>query len=134
LNSSYLPNFKHLGIVDPPFLGHSAPIYKDSDPLAARAQDTPFFNSVQFRLWNEGELTNYNKLIDVLVKWRDRGWCEFNEVTEWIAENQNWIAWIKYSALIQVPAEELHHYLYEMNILNMPMAADSSKDQQEEII
>lgn len=115
------PNFKHLGIESPPFYGATAPIYKDSDPYHTKPQDTPFFNSVQFKLWNDGELEAYNKLINVLVKWRDRGWCDFNEVTEWIADKQNWIAWIKYSALIQVPAEELHHYLYELNILNITL-------------
>lgn len=115
------PNFRHLGLNDPPFYGHTTPIYKDSDPLTSKPQDTPFFNSVQFRLWEPDQLEAYNKLIDVLVKWRDRGWCEFNEITEWIADKQNWITWIKYAALIQVPAEELQNYLYEMNILNMPM-------------
>lgn len=115
------PNFRHLGLNDPPFFGSTTPIYKDSDPLSAKPQDTPFFNSVQFKLWESEQLAGYNKLIDVLVKWRDRGWCEFTEITEWIAEKQNWITWIKYAALIQVPAEELQNYLYEMNILNMPM-------------
>lgn len=120
MNSSEVPYLKHLGIEDPPFYGATAPIYKESDPYHTKPQDTPFFNSVQFRLWNDGDLDAYNKLINVLVKWRDRGWSDFNEVTEWIADKQNWIVWIKYSALIQVPAEELHHYLYEFNILNMP--------------
>lgn len=125
------PNFRHLGITDPPFFGTKAPIYKESDPASARAQDTPFFNSVQFRLWDEEQLSAYNKLIDVLVKWRDRGWCDFNEVTEWVSEKQNWISWVKYSALIQVPAEELHFYLYEMNILNMPMQQTAASKEDE---
>jgi hypothetical protein len=122
------PNFRHLGITDPPFYGATAPIYKDSDPLSAKPQDTPFFNSVQFKLWESDELKNYNKLIDVLIKWRDRGWCEFSEITEWITDKQNWITWIKYAVLIQVPAEELQNYLYEMNILNMPMVETNNQE------
>lgn len=125
------PSFRHLGITDPPFFGSKVPIYKESDPVSVRAQDTPFFNSVQFRLWDDGQLAAYNKLIDVLVKWQDRGWCNFNEVTEWIADKQNWISWIKYSAIIQVPAEELHLYLYEMNILNMPMQMNEDQSDKE---
>lgn len=124
------PNFKHLGLNDPPFYGSTVPIYKDSDPLSVKPQDTPFFNSVQFKLWESNQLEAYNKLIDVLVKWRDRGWCEFSEITEWIADKQNWITWIKYAALIQVPAEELQNYLYEMNILNMSMQ-ESNKSSQD---
>lgn len=116
-----LPNFRHLGITDPPFYGYNTPIYKESDPAYVKPQDTPFFNSVQFKLWESDQLDAYNKLIDVLVKWKDRGWCDFNETIEWIADKQNWLAWVKYSALIQVPAEELKYYLYEINILNIPM-------------
>lgn len=114
-------NFKHIGLTDPPFMGKVAPIYKDTDPEQAKPQETPFFNSKQFKLWVPVELQEYNQLVDVLVKWRDRGWCEFNETTEWIPDQQNWISWIKYFALIQVPAEEMHLYLYEMNLMRMPI-------------
>jgi len=124
LNESFA-NLKHLGNEDPPFYGVNAPIYKESDPFYTKPQDTPFFNSVQFKLWDEGVLEQYNKLLNVLVKWRDRGWCDFNEITEWIETKQNWIVWIRYSALIQVPAEELHYYLYEMNILDIPSSNPS---------
>lgn len=113
-------SFKHLGITDPPFYGATQPIYKNTDPEGSKAQDTPFFNSKQFKLWAPEALTEYNKLIDVLVKWRDRGWCEFSETVEWVAPEQNWITWVRYFAVIQVPAEELHLHLYDMDILQMP--------------
>lgn len=113
-------NFKPQGLVDPPFFGSVAPVYKESDSPDKKPQETPFFNSRQFCLWKDGELAQYNQLVDVLVKWRDRGWCEFTEVSEWVESKENWTSWIKYYALLQVPAEEMHLYLYEMDIMRMP--------------
>ena len=113
-------NFKHVNLSDPPFFGSVAPIYKDSDTQDTKSQETPFFNSRQFCIWKEEDLEQYNQLVDVLVKWRDRGWCEFTEVSEWVAQKENWVSWIKYYALLQVPAEEMHLYLYEMNIMRVP--------------
>ena len=113
-------NFKPQGLADPPFFGSTAPIYKESDTPDQRPQETPFFNSRQFCLWKEEDLSHYNKLVDVLVKWRDRGWCEFTEVSEWVDTKENWISWVKYYALLQVPAEEMHLYLYEIDLLQTP--------------
>jgi hypothetical protein len=119
-------NFKHLNLTDPPFFGGVMPLYKESDPPEMKPQDTPFFNSKQFKLWEINELEEYNKLVDVLIKWRDRGWCEFTETSEWVPAKENWTSWIKYYALLQIPAEEMPEHLYEMNILRMPVAAASS--------
>lgn len=114
-------NFKHLGLEDPPFYGAVEPLYKEGDPASKRPQETPFFNSIQFKLWQDDELVQYNQLIDVLVKWRNRGWAEFTETSEWIESKENWISWIKYYTILQVPAEEMHLHLYEMNIMRMPI-------------
>jgi len=112
-------SFKHQNLSDPPFFGSVSPIVKENDGQDKRPQETPFFNSRQFCLWKEGELAQYNQLVDVLVKWRDRGWCEFTEVTEWVEAKENWTSWIKYYALLQIPAEEMHLYLYEMDIMRI---------------
>ena len=119
-------NFKHVGLSDPPFFGSVSPVYKDGDPEDTKSQETPFFNSRQFCCWVPAEFDQYNQLVDVLVKWRDRGWCQFTEVTEWVVAKENWISWIKYYALLQVPAEEIHLYLYEMNIMRMPTVIDTN--------
>ena len=121
-------NFKHMNLNDPPFFGSVEPVYKESDAPEAKPQETPFFNSRQFCCWNIDELEQYNKLVDVLVKWRDRGWCEFTEVSEWVETKSNWLSWIKYYALLQVPAEEMHLYLYEMDIMRMPALKPVSLD------
>lgn len=114
-------NLKHLNLNDPPFFGSTVPLYKTSDKPEDKPQETPFFNSCQFCLWEPDSLQDYNKLVDVLIKWRDRGWCEFTESTEWVSEKSNWLAWVRYYALLQVPAEEMHLYLYEMDIMRMPI-------------
>ena len=123
-------NVKHLGLSDPPFLGSVTPIYTAGDKPEVLPQETPFFNSRQFRLWNDGDLEEYNKLVDVLVKWRDRGWCEFTEVSEWVESKENWTSWIKYYTLLQVPAEDMHLYLYEMNIMRININGNSTKEPQ----
>ena len=87
--------FKHVGIDDPPLLGKKFPLLKDTDSEASRPQFTPFFSSRQFQLWDEKSLSQYNGLVDALMKWRDRGWCEFTEELKWVEEHQNWVSWIK---------------------------------------
>ena len=109
--SSETANFQHIGIDEPPLLGKKFPVIKDGDPESARPQFTPFFKSKQFRLWNDEELAEYNGLIDSLMKWRDRGWCEFNEQSEWIKEKENWMSWIKWYTVMQVPASEVTDHL-----------------------
>ena len=103
--------FKHVGIDDPPLLGKEFPLIKDSDPESVKPQLTPFFSSRQFKLWDPSSLSDYNQLIDALMKWRDRGWCEFSEETKWVEEHQNWATWIKWYTIMQVPATEIADHL-----------------------
>jgi len=123
-------SFKHQNLSDPPFFGSVSPIVKENDGQDKRPQETPFFNSRQFCLWKEGELTQYNQLVDVLVKWKDRGWCDFTEVAEWVEAKENWTSWVKYYALLQIPAEEMHLYLYEMDIMRININVTSTKESQ----
>ena len=102
---------KHVGIDDPPLLGKEFPLVKDSDPESSKPQLTPFFSSRQFSLWDGDSLSEYNKLIDALMKWRERGWCEFTEDTKWVEEHQNWATWIKWYTVMQVPAAEISDHL-----------------------
>lgn len=112
--------FKHTDLEDPPFFGSEVPIYKDSDKPAAKPQETPFFNSRQFHIWDAAQLEEYNKLINVLIKWRDKGWCEFTETAEWIPSKENWVSWVKYYTVLQIPAEDMHLHLYEIDIMRIP--------------
>jgi len=103
--------FKHVGIDEPPLMGKEFPLMKDSDPESSRPQYTPFFSSRQFCLWEETDLDGYNQLIDALMKWRDRGWCEFSEEAKWVETHQNWVSWIKWYTIMQVPATEVSDHL-----------------------
>tara|TARA_Y100000004_G_C8710449_1_gene325660 strand:- start:39 stop:428 length:390 start_codon:yes stop_codon:yes gene_type:complete len=103
--------FQHVGIDEPPLLGKSFPVIKDGDPESGRPQLTPFFNSRQFKLWEEKDLQDFNHLVDCLMKWRDRGWCEFTEQSEWIKEKENWMSWIKWYTVMQVPAAEVTSHM-----------------------
>jgi len=103
--------FKHVGINDPPLLGKEFPLLKEGDPESSKPQYTPFFNSRQFSLWDDAELANYNSLIDALMKWRDRGWCEFSEELKWVEAHKNWVTWIKWYTVMQVPAAEVPEHL-----------------------
>ena len=105
------PTFKQVGIDDPPLLGKEFPLVKDSDPESSKPQLTPFFSSRQFQLWQPDSLNDYNTLIDALMKWRDRGWCEFSEEVKWVQEHQNWATWIKWYTIMQVPAVEVTDHL-----------------------
>ncbi len=99
--------FKNVGTLDPPLLGKNFPLLKDTDPEQDRPQLTPFFRSKQFKLWEDNQLEEYNVLIDSLMKWRDRGWAEFSEDTQWVSEFQNWISWLKWYTVMQIPADEV---------------------------
>tara|TARA_Y100000310_G_C20218924_1_gene594843 strand:+ start:217 stop:606 length:390 start_codon:yes stop_codon:yes gene_type:complete len=105
------PTLKHVGIEDPPLLGKEFPLVKDSDPESTKPQHTPFFSSRQFQLWEDTSLAEYNQLIDALMKWRDRGWCEFSEELKWVEAHQNWVTWIKWYTVMQVPAAEVSEHL-----------------------
>ena len=99
--------FKNVGISEPPLLGKDFPLLKDTDPEDSRPQLTPFFRSRQFKLWDEDALEDYNVLVDSLMKWRDRGWAEFTEDKEWVSEQQNWMSWVKWYTVMQVPPSEI---------------------------
>jgi hypothetical protein len=111
---------------NPPFLGAVRPITKPTDPPEAMPQEMPFFRSRQFRLWNSDELDEFNKLNDVLVKWQNKGWCQFSEESEFVPTKENWISWIKYYVLLTIPAEEMHLYLYDLDTMNIPRVAKES--------
>ena len=101
-------------------MGGVVPIIKPTDPPEAQPQEMPFFRSRQFRLWNSEDLEEYNKLNDVLVKWQNRGWCQFTEESEFVPAKENWISWIKYFVLLTISAQEMHLYLYDLDTMRIP--------------
>jgi hypothetical protein len=109
-----------------PFMGSVRPIIKPTDPPQSLPQEIPFFRSRQFRLWNEEDLEEYNKLNDVLVKWQSRGWCQFTEESEFIPAKENWISWIKYAVNLTIPAEELPQYLGDLDTMRISCSPKES--------
>ena len=122
--------FQNVGILEPPLLGKNFPIVKDTDPEDTRPQLTPFFSSKQFMLWDPADLLGYNTLIDALMKWRDRGWAEFTEDKEWVPEERNWISWVKWYTIMQVPADEIVSRLNKV-ILHPDIELDLTENNHE---
>jgi hypothetical protein len=123
--SIMLGSFSQLGD-GAPFMGSVRPIIKPTDPPQSLPQEIPFFRSRQFRLWNEEDLQEYNKLNDVLVKWQSRGWCQFTEESEFIPAKENWISWIKYAVNLTIPAEELPQYLGDLDTMRISCSPKES--------
>lgn len=103
--------FSFNGIVEPPVLARQIPILKDEDPYYKRPQLTPFFNSQQFKLWDDGELERYNQLMNVLMKWAQFGWCMYDVKEEFNKGHQNWFVWVQWISQAQVPVEEIEAFL-----------------------
>jgi hypothetical protein len=109
--SQYKEGFSISGTVEPPVLAKQVPVLKDSDPHTKRPQLMPFFNSQQFKLWDEGELERYNQLMNILLKWTQLGWCSLNTESSFNKEHQNWLVWVQWASQVQVPAEEIEPLL-----------------------
>jgi len=92
---------------DPPFSGSVVPIVKDTDPESVKPRVANFFKSQQFKLWEDGALEKYNKLLEFLYLWQGQGWANFTEARSFIDKHENWLVWVQYTTTKMVPVEDL---------------------------